>query len=344
MAKKVKYGIVGAGVIADCHAQALKSASNSELLTVYDKMPERAHKFAEKYGIKACDTYEAFLANQEIDAVSIAAPSGLHMAIALPAAEAGKHILCEKPLDVTVKKAEAIISACRKNNVLLSVVFQLRLNPDVQKLKKAIGDNRLGRIVLTSMQLRWFRPQEYYDNARWRGTWETGGGGALMTQGIHDLDLMLYLNGDPAEVMARTAILTHTGITVEDNVCAVIQWANGALGVIEASTSCAPGFPRRLQVSGEKGSVTLEDGKITEWKEVNPPAVSPAEATSSTVDAGAAGNTDVFWSGHRQQFENLSNAIRSGEKLLLPGEEGLRSLRFVCGIYESARTGMTVRF
>jgi len=345
MKKIIRYGIVGTGIIAEAHANALRSAVNSKLVAVYDKDPERAGKFAQRHGGKVYNNYKEFLSDNEIDAVSIAVPSGLHMETAIPAAEAGKHILCEKPLDVSLAKAQAIIDACRKNNVQLSVVFQLRFGESVQKIKKALDLKLFGRIVLVSMQLKWFRTQEYYDTASWRGTWELGGGGVLMTQAIHDLDLMLYLNGFPSEVTAYASTMTHTGIEVEDNAAAVIRWPDGALGVIEASTSCAPGFPRRLEISGEKGSVIMEDGKITRWKLAAISENNTAEtAKNESLSGGSSNPSAISAGGHQQQFEDLSEAILTGKKLFLSGEDGLPSLRFLHGIYESAKRGIPVKF
>jgi UDP-N-acetyl-2-amino-2-deoxyglucuronate dehydrogenase len=339
---KIRYGIVGAGAIADTHASALVMAENSELTAVYDKNLERGKAFADKYKVKNFDSFEAFLANREIDVVSIAVPSGLHADVAIPVADAHKHILCEKPLDVTVKKAESIIEACRKNDILLSTVFQLRFAPEVQKIKQAITDGLFGRIIQISAKIKWFRSQDYYDSVKWRGSWAIAGGGALMTQGIHDLDLLVYLNGDPAEVCAFTDTLTHTGIEVEDNAVVSVRWQNGSLGTIEASTSCNPPFPRRLEINGERGSVVLEDGKIIRW-DLDEEILETGQVTSS--GGGAADPASISNDGHRQQIEELSRAILNNSKSVrLSGEEALRSLRFICGIYESASTGKIIKF
>ena len=244
MENTVKFGIIGTGAIAAMHAKALEACEKAELVSVFDKVTERAAKFAEQYEVRAIDDFEKFLADPEIDAVTVATPTGIHGQVALPAAKAGKHILCEKPLDITLEKADAIIDACDDNDVILSAVFQSRYGSAVEAIKEAVDAGRLGKMVLANTHIHWFRSQEYYDSAGWRGTWELDGGGALMNQSIHNIDLLLYLNGDPAEVFAYTDTLTHEGIEVEDTAVAGIKFKNGSLGTIEASTSCAPGFPQ----------------------------------------------------------------------------------------------------
>ncbi|QSH42588.1 Gfo/Idh/MocA family oxidoreductase [Lentisphaerota bacterium] len=330
------------------HAAALEAAGNAELVAVYDKAVERAQKFAGDHKVRAAESFEAFLADSEIEAVTIATPTGIHGAVALPAAAAGKHILCEKPLDVTLEKSDAIIKACHQNNVTLAAVFQSRFGTAVQLLKKAIDAGRFGQMVLASTKIHWFRSQQYYDSAGWRGTWELDGGGALMNQSIHTVDLLVYLNGSPAEVFAYTDTLTHTGIEVEDTAAAVVKFKNGALGTIEASTSCAPGFPRQIEISGENGSVLLEDDRILRWEfteELPEDAEIRANGAAGEGMYGGAGDPmAINYEGHRRQIEDLADAIINKKSPKLPGQEGRRAVELICGIYESARTGKPVKF
>ncbi|WET06386.1 Gfo/Idh/MocA family oxidoreductase [Lentisphaerota bacterium ZTH] len=348
MEQKVKFGIIGTGAIAAMHAAALEAAGNAELVAVYDKAVERAQKFAGDHKVRAAESFEAFLADSEIEAVTIATPTGIHGAVALPAAAAGKHILCEKPLDVTLEKSDAIIKACHQNNVTLAAVFQSRFGTAVQLLKKAIDAGRFGQMVLASTKIHWFRSQQYYDSAGWRGTWELDGGGALMNQSIHTVDLLVYLNGSPAEVFAYTDTLTHTGIEVEDTAAAVVKFKNGALGTIEASTSCAPGFPRQIEISGENGSVLLEDDRILRWEfteELPEDAEIRANGAAGEGMYGGAGDPmAINYEGHRRQIEDLADAIINKKSPKLPGQEGRRAVELICGIYESARTGKPVKF
>lgn len=348
MENKVKFGIIGTGAIATMHAKALEASTNAKLVAVFDKVTERAVEFAKKYNVRAVDDFDAFLADAEVEAVTVATPTGIHGLVALPAAKAGKHILCEKPLDVTLEKTDAIIDTCENSNVILGAVFQSRFASAVQEIKKAVDSGRFGKMVLASTQIHWFRSQEYYDSATWRGTWELDGGGALMNQSIHNIDLLLYLNGDPAEVFAYTDTLTHTGIEVEDNAVAVVKFKNGSLGTIEASTSCAPGFPRRLELCGSKGSVMLEDDCIKNWKfveeTVEDDIVRKKYADGENMKGGAGDPMAIDCEGHKRQIQDLAEAILSGKEAKLSGREGRRAVQLICGIYESVKTGMPVKF
>lgn len=349
MADKVKFGIIGTGAIAAMHAKALSESCNAELVAVYDQITERAQQFAEKYNVRAVDDFNEFLADKEIEAVTIATPTGIHGKVAVPAALAGKHILCEKPLDVTVDKVDEIIAASDKTGVLLMSVFQARFGQNVALIKKAVQDGRFGKIVLASAQCKWFRDQQYYDSATWRGTWALDGGGALMNQSIHTVDLLLYLNGDVEEVSAMSGTLTHTGIEVEDNAVAILKYKNGSFGTIEGSTSCAPGFPRRIEISGSMGSVVLEDTEIVRWQFVNEEPgdeeIRKNGGIGEIVAGGGAGDPmAISSSGHRVQIELLSDAILNGKKEIeLSGREGRRAVELICGIYQSARTGAPVK-
>ena len=349
MADKVKFGIIGTGAIAVMHAEALRDAHNAELVAVFDQVGERAQQFAEKYNVRAVANFEDFLTDKEIQAVTIATPTGIHGKVAVPAALAGKHLLCEKPLDTTTEKIDEIIAACDKTGVLMMSVFQSRFVPNVALIKKAIDAGRFGKIVLVSCQCKWFRTQEYYDSASWRGTWALDGGGALMNQSIHTIDLLQYLNGDVHEVMAATATLSHTGIEVEDNAVAILKYKNGALGTIEGSTSCQTGFPRRVEISGSKGSVVLEDTRITRWQFVDEEPgdedIRNAGGIGTVVSGGGAGDPMAISSnGHRVQIEALSEAILEGRKNIeLDGREGRRAVALICSIYKAAQTGAPVK-
>ena len=349
MADKVKFGIIGTGAIAAMHAEALKDAKNAELVAVFDQVTERAKAFAEKFNVRAIDNFEEFLNDKDIEAVTIATPTGVHGKVAVPAALAGKHLLCEKPLDTTIEKVDEIIAACDKTGVLMMSVFQSRFVKNVGLIKQAIDAGRFGKIVLVSCQCKWFRTQEYYDSATWRGTWALDGGGALMNQSIHTIDLLQYLNGDVEEVSAATATLSHTGIVVEDNAVAILKYKNGALGTIEGSTSCQPGFPRRIEVSGSKGSIVLEDNKIVRWQFVDEEAgdedIRKNGGIGEVISGGGAGDPMAISSnGHRVQIEALSEAILAGKKKIdLDGREGRRAVALICSIYKSAQTGKPVK-
>ena len=339
--KQVGYGIIGAGNIAALHAKALSALKNAELVAVYDRNTAAAKRLAEEYGCEFCPDFRTFLADSRIQAVTIATPSGMHGAAAIPSAEAGKHVFCEKPLDITLEKADAIIQACDENGVLLSPVFQSRFTRPVQLVKDAMKKGRFGRMVLASAQVRWFRDAAYYSSSDWRGTWKLDGGGALMNQSIHAVDMLLYINGAPEEVFAFAGTLTHS-IEVEDNLCATVKYRNGSFGTIEVSTSCAPGFPRRLEFSGSAGTVAFEEDKITRWEFAQPRPEDEAIKRELSGQADAKGGSapmNISSDGHACQISDLADAVLSGRKPFLDGHEGRRAIELICGIYESAQTG-----
>ena len=344
--EKVKFGIIGAGNIARVHAEALRQTANAELVMVYDPNRERADALAAQYDCRAASDLTAFLAS-DIEAVTIATPSGLHGEAVIPAARAGKHILCEKPLEVTTAKVDAIIQACRENRVLLSVVLQSRFSRAVQLIRQAVTEGRFGEPVLAAASVRWYRTPEYYAAGGWRGSWAFDGGGALMNQGIHTVDLLLHLNGDVVEVNARMARLLHRKIEAEDTVIAGLQFRNGALGTLEASTACQPGLPRRMTLSGTRGSVIMEDDRIVFWQfDTEKPEDLEIRASGGVGEGLHGGSADpnaISCEGHRRQIAELADAIRTGKPLSVPGCEGRRAVALITAIYESAQTGTTVK-
>ncbi len=344
--KKVGFGIIGAGMIAELHAKSLQSLDNAELIGFFDTVPAAAQSRAKQFGCKAYTSFEEFLADPAIEAVTIATPSGAHAATAIPAARAGKHILCEKPLEVTLDKVDSIIAACDENHVLLSPVFQSRFSKPVQLVREAALAGRFGRMVLASAQMRWFRNAAYYSRSNWRGTWKMDGGGALMNQAIHMIDLLLYINGAPAEVSAVAGTLTHS-IEVEDNLCAYVRWRNGSFGTIEVSTSCAPGFPRRIEFSGSTGSVSFEEDSMIRWEFLDKQPIDDEIKAAITGGGDARGGSapmNINELGHKAQLADLANAIRLGTPLRLDGREGRRAVELISGIYTSVRTGKPFQF
>ena len=338
----VRFGIIGAGMIADFHAEAIKSVPDARLVAVCDSNSERAAAFARKHGVECHTDLGDFLARAPIDAVTVATPTGLHGAVAIPAALAGKHVLCEKPLDVTAEKSQAIIDACRKAGVLLVPVFQYRFGSGAIQLKRAIEAGRFGRLLHLSGRIKWWRSQEYYDSGAWRGTWALDGGGCLMNQSIHTIDLMLHFGGRPEQVFGYTATRTHTGIEVEDCACAVLRFESGAMGVIESSTSCAPGFPARIEVSGERGTAAIEGDAITEWRFADSEAGDEALLAGigqEKLGSGASDPKAINVEGHRLQIADMTRAILTGGQPAIDGAEAKIPVELICGIYASMKTG-----
>jgi len=342
----LRFGIAGPGTVAHLHRSAIQQAYGAELVAVYGRGGTQTRAFAEQYDIKAYTDLDGFLSSGDIDAIAIATPSGAHRDIGISAAEKGKHILCEKPLEINSERSEEIILSCRKNEVRLGVFFQARFDECTQLAKKAIADDRLGNILLASCQMRWYRTQEYYDFADWRGTWKLDGGGCLMNQGIHTIDLLVHLVGDPAVVSAFQGPHTHDRIEVEDNLCASVVFKSGAIGTIEASTSCSPGFPRRVEISGEKGSISIEDNRIVRWE-----FDEEIEGDEEIVDRFAAGKqgaggasdpTAIDVTGHRMIVEDFVKCVQENHEPYIDGIEGKRAVNFICAIYESIRSGALV--
>lgn len=337
------FGIAGPGSIGHFHSIAIEQAAGAELKAIYGRNEAITEAFAKQYGIRAYTDLNEFLSADDLDAITIATPSGAHRDIAVAAAERGKHILCEKPLEVTPERSVEIISACKKNKVQLGVFFQARFDECTRLAKQAIDEGRLGKILLASCQMRWYRSQEYYDSAAWRGTWELDGGGCLMNQGIHTIDLLVHLVGNPSLVTAFQGECTHERLEVEDNLCAAVRFQNGAIGTIEASTSCTPGFPRRVEISGDAGTICIEDNRIVRWEFTDNRAeddeIIKQFSSSKDGKGGAADPTAIDVSGHRYIVEDFIRSVQEKRQPFISGIEGKKAVEFVCAIYKSVQNG-----
>lgn len=308
----MRIGIVGAGNISETHVRAARAVPGLAVAAVYGENRERVARLASEHGATAYDNFNRFLAHQ-LDLVAIGSPSALHAQQGIAAAQRGLHVLVEKPIDITVERADALIAAADAAGVRLGVFFQDRLRPDVVRLKTMLDAGELGAPVMISGRVKWYRPPEYYANSRWRGTWALDGGGALINQGIHTVDLVQWLFGPVARVQGSVATRLHD-IEVEDTAAAVLEFTSGAIGVIEAATSVHPGYARRLEVTGTKGTIVLEDA--------NPSATSPVVA-------------DV--SAHQRVLEDFIRAIRTGASPACDGREARKSVALVTAIYASAQ-------
>jgi predicted dehydrogenase len=332
---EIRFAIVGAGNVARYHATGIARTTGARLVAVCRADPARAAEAAERFGVPCETSYEALLARDDVDVVCICTPSGRHAAQAIAAARAGKHVLVEKPMALTLADADEMIEACRAAGVLLGVALQRRADPTFQSVRAAIEAGELGRLVLGTVSVPYWRPQSYYEGADWRGTWALDGGGALMNQGIHLVDLLLWYMGDVAEVHASAATLAHT-IEVEDCIAATVRFKNGALGSIVATTAAAPGFPHRVEVYGDRGGVQIEGEGVARWAD----AAGDRVASAAPAEAGAgASPTGISAIGHTRLIGDMVAAIREGRPPLVPGEEGRRSLELVLAIYAAARMG-----
>lgn len=342
----LRFVIAGTGMVARYHAEAISRTAGARLVAVSRSDPGRAAETAAHFGVPCETSYAALIARADVDVVCICTPSGLHAEQTIAAARAGKHVLVEKPMALAPHDADAAIAACRAAGVTLGVALQRRTDPRFRAVKAALDGGGLGRIVLGNVSIPYVRPQEYYDSAAWRGTWALDGGGALMNQGIHLVDLLLWYLGDVAEVQAYAATLTHA-IEVEDCVTASLIFASGALGTLTATTSAAPGFPHRVEVYGDQGGIQIEGESIVCAVATGPERdaiaglADPAGNPAVTAGAGAS-PTGIGAEGHVRLVENFVEAVTTGHPPLVPGEEGRRALALVYAIYEAARTGRPV--
>lgn len=328
--KNVKFGILGAGVIASFHADAINSLDNATLVGVYDKNSDGARSFSEKYNIKAYESYESMLFDDGIDAVCICTPSGFHAQQAIKALEYKKHVVLEKPMAFSGEDADKVAKAREESGKLLTVVSQLRFSDDIQKIRKLIAEGAFGEISLCDLYMKYWRSEQYYAQSTWRGTKALDGGGALMNQGIHGVDLLLYIAGDAKLLSAKCKTKYHD-IEVEDTAVAFLEFENGAMGVIEASTCAYPGFERRLEIIGSKGCVILRENTI-EKLICNGEVLIDKKADSSAANT-ASDPTAMSCELHARQIKNFISAIFGEEKLLIDEKDGKKAVKMIEDIY-----------
>ena len=336
--KTFKIVLVGCGRISKSHLEAIDRIDGLELVAVADVDAELAKQAGTQWKVPYFASYERMLAESKADVVTIATPSGLHPEQGVAAAKAGKHVVMEKPMAISLSGADALVQACDKAGVQLFVVKQNRLNPPVQLLKRAVDRNRFGRIYMASCTVHWSRPQEYYDQAPWRGTWEFDGG-AFMNQASHYVDLIQWLMGPVESVMAKTATLARR-IETEDTGIAILKFRSGALGTIEVTMLA---YPRNLEGSltilGEKGSVKIGGtavNKIEHWDFADP------DDDDKLIEGANTSPPNVYGLGHQGYYRNVLAVLRGEAKPDTDGRAGRKSLELILGIYESAKTGREV--
>ncbi len=335
----INFALIGCGRVAPRHAQSFQQLSETRLVATADIRFDRAQRFAEEYGAAAYADYHDMLARSDVDAVSICVPSGLHAQVAIDALQAGKHVLVEKPIALTLADADRMIATARQHGRRLGVVLQNRYNSPMQQVRRAVDDGLLGRLYLGNACVRWYRPQSYYDDD-WHGTWAMDGG-ALMNQSIHHIDALQWLMGPVQAVQAYSATLAHR-MEAEDVGVAVLRFVSGALGTVEGSTLTWPqNLEGSVSIFGEHGSVQVGGtalNRITLWK-VRGQLEQEAEIlTSQRVDPPS-----VYGYSHREVIRDFAQAIRDGRAPGTPGEEARKSLALVLAIYEAAATGREVR-
>ncbi|WP_449539055.1 Gfo/Idh/MocA family protein [Ferdinandcohnia sp. Marseille-Q9671] len=334
MTQKVKFGIVGSGHIAHTHIKSILENKNAEVVAIYSRNKGTVQELGDTYNLRAFTDYQEFLTTSGVDIVSILTPHGTHADLGIMAAKAGKHVVVEKPIDVSMEKTNHLIEACEKAGVTLSGIFQHRFNENVRNLKKAAENGDLGQVNFGAARTTIFRSQEYYDSGKWRGTWDMDGGGPLINQGIHYIDLLLYIMGPVEEVHAYCATRAHERIEVEDIGVATVKFKSGALGLIEANTTAYPGYSSTLDIFGTDGSVVLENGNVKEWN-----FKSGLEYEVQQKGNDTTSNKTSFI----RQYEDVVQAIIENRKPLVTGLEAKKSLELVLAMYQSAREGRPVK-
>lgn len=342
------FGIVGCGMIAHFHARAINEVRGAKLVAVHTSNPAHGRSVAKEVG--GCDVHsdlDEMLARDDLDIVNICTPSGAHLEPAVAAARAGKHVVVEKPLEITLSRCDRIIRACDKAGVKLATIFPSRFSEANKVLKAAVDDGRFGRLTLGDTYVKWWRSQEYYDSGGWRGTWELDGGGALMNQSIHNVDLLYWLMGPVRELSAFTDTLTHERIAVEDTAVACLRFESGALGVIEATTTAYPGLLKRVEIHGERGTAIAEQDDILLWDfkptTARDRAIRRKFAKRIGGGGGAADPAAISHKGHTEQLKDLVRAIREGRPPAIDGREGRKAIEIVLAIYKSAASGRAVK-
>ncbi len=347
MGTQYGMGVVGTGMIGNFHADAIKSLENGKLVAACDVVEDRVKAFAEKHGCKAYTSVDALLADDAVDVITIGTPSGLHLEPAVAAAKVGKHAIVEKPIEITLDRVDQILDAHDKAGTTVGGVFNSRFAKVSQLFKEAVDAGRFGRLTFGMAYGPWWRDQAYYDSGGWRGTWKLDGGGAMMNQGIHTIDLLQYLMGPVKSVSAHASTLAHTNVEVEDTAAVALEFANGALGTIACTTSMWPGHFRIIEVAGETGTAAVSETNFIFWqfKEETEQdnRVREEFLKFPTVSVGAsdpsAGLTSEL---HRANFAEFLAALDEKRAPAISGAEARKAVEIILAAYKSAKEGKTV--
>ncbi len=345
MTTPIRFAIVGAGIIGRWHASVIDAVDGCELAAVVDTVADRATQLASAHSAVAAHSLAQALEATQVDAVAVCVPSGRHADIAVEALEAGKHVMIEKPVDVDRASVGRIRAAHERAGTTLTVISQHRFDPATEAAYAAIRGGRLGRLTSGIASIPWWRSQEYYDSGDWRGTWALDGGGALMNQSVHTIDLLLGAMGRVTEVTAYTGIIAHERIEVEDTAVAILRFHSGALGVIHGTTAAAPGLGARLQIHGDRGSAVIDDDRLVSMSIVNADGtVEDLAVGAAAAPPGRTGSSDpgALSDAHRYQYRNFLAAIAGEQEIRVGLAEAEEALATILAIYESARTGRAV--
>jgi predicted dehydrogenase len=347
--KSLGFAIVGCGMIARFHVRALGEVGSTRVAALVTRNPASAEKLIAETGLPAVPVFTDLadaLKRPDVDVVIVTTPSGAHLEPAVAAANAGKHVVVEKPLEITPERCDRIIEACNRNGVKLCTIFPSRFHDANAILKDTVDAGRFGRLTLGETTCKWWRSQAYYDDGGWKGTQALDGGGALMNQAIHNVDLLLWMMGDATHVTGFTATLAHERIEVEDTAVACLRFKNGALGVIQATTSVYPGLPKTIAIHGDKGTAVIEQEDILRWEFAQEIPLDAKIKAKFAQKVGASGGSSdpkaISHEGHARQLADFVRAILFMDEPLVDGREGRKSVALICAIYESMRTGKVV--
>jgi len=329
-------GLIGGGNITETHARAALAIPGVEISAIHGTNSEKIARLCREHGGTPYQDFDAFLKHRPMDLVVIGSPSGLHAAQGIAAARQGLHVLTEKPIEISTARADALIEAAKQSKVQLGVIFQDRMKPHIRQLKNWVGQGLLGKLLFVDARVKWYRPPEYYANSRWRGALALDGGGALINQGVHTIDLLLWLLGDVVRVQARTATQLHK-IEAEDTAFAILEFSSGALGIFHATTAAYPGYPRRVEITGTEGTVILEHDRIIAANLRNSQS---AAIESAPLDENLSSSTATVndFRGHQSVLEDFLQAIQQNRAPACDGLEGRRSVALIEAIYRAAKT------
>lgn len=340
----IRHAIVGCGVIGPYHARSLATLPGSRLTVACDLVRERAEQLAAGHDGCAVETnLEATLARDDVDLVHLCTPSGLHADHAVAAISAGKHVIVEKPMDITLPACDRLIAAAEASDRKVTCIFQSRFMHGPRAVKQAVDQGLLGRLVMGDAYVKWYRTQAYYDSGDWRATWELDGGGCLMNQSVHYIDLLQWFMGEVATVDAICDTLAHD-IAVEDVAAAVLRYRSGAIGVIEGTTAATPGLSWRIELHGDAGSIVLRDGRIDEWRFLDPVLDQnpPEDPRAGELRAAGADPSSLPDTSHADQIAAMCEAIRRDGPVPVPVREARRAVEIINAIYRSSHTGSRV--
>ena len=348
MSREIGFAVVGLGM-GKHHCRAISMAPGARLVAVCDIDVERLQPEAEQYGCKAYEKFDELLKDDEVDVINMATPSGMHAEMGIQAAEAGKHLIVEKPADIVPERIDALIEAGKRCKVKIGGIFQSRLSPLNIRIREAIQSGRLGKLIGVHGHLPWYRKQSYYEGAHgsWKGTWNMDGGGSLMNQGVHTVDLLQWLVGPVESVMGMFGVFGHE-IEAEDQTVALLRFKCGALGTLYTTTCCYPGYDQLVTIYGSEGSIMKQEGLLGGWKLMDDVEGKEEEELLGYYGAkkestGSADPMAVSFDGHTQIIGDMIESLLGDKEPLIGLETARHAVEIITGIFESGRTGREVK-